>query len=201
MSESAAEGTAGDTGEVIDQPDTSAQEDQEAQAALDKIMAENDPEALRAEMDRWKRTAQRHERAARDNSKAADKLRQIEEANKSDLQKAVEAREAAERERDSARTQQNRMLAAAAHDLPPELIDFLGEGTSEEITERAEQLSGIIKSAAEKLAASSESHNGRPPASARRRPVESMRPGAAPASAGIQTPDQMFRQLITGDQD
>lgn len=206
MSESVTEGTAGDTGEAVGQSDISAQEDQEAQEALDHIMAEDDPDALRAEMERWKRTAQKHERTARDNSAAAKRWQAQEEANKSDLQKAVEAREAAERERDSVRMQHSRTLAANANDLPPELIDFLGDGTSEEITERAEQLSVVIKTAAEKIASGkitdeTESHvNGRR-SSVRNRPVESMRPGSAPSSSKAATSDQLFRQLITGDQD
>jgi hypothetical protein len=163
-------------------------------------MQENDPDELAKQVQHWRSTAQRHEKTARDNSKAAERLRAIEDANKTELQKATEARESAERERDAALTASSRMMAAAAHNLDPELIDFLGDGTSEEISARAEQLAGIIEANANKLAEqkTASQGNGRQPQTGTRRPVETMRPGSAPASTGASTPDQMFRQLLNG---
>lgn len=217
MSETVSEGTAGVTGEADAQVDAAASteghpEDQEAEEQLHGVMQEHDPEELAKQLNHWRTTAQKHEKTARENSAAAKRWREQEEANKSDLQKAIEAREAAE-ERANAVTQQNeRMLAAAAHNLSPDLIDFIGGGTSDEISARAEQLNDIIEAEVTKRVAAAqqqaqtqpqESANGRR-ARTGGRPAEQlqgMRAGAAPAGNGLMTSDQMFRQLVTGDQD
>lgn len=196
MSETVSEDPTGVVEDSGQDADESA-EDQEAQDLLDQ-MTDDDPEKLRQQIAHWKKQSRTHERAANKNSAAAAKLQQIEEGQKSELQKATEAREAAERERDAAHEQTNRMLAAAAHDLPTELIDFLGGGSAEEISERAEQLSSIIKAEVDKRVGSS-GNGGRRPAG--QRTVSAMRPGAAPAGTGPGNMDQMFRQLIHGDSD
>jgi hypothetical protein len=200
MSETVAEPTGGDTGEVGpgqgDAPDFSA-EDAEAEEQLAKLM-QDDPDHLRSEAERWKGLAQRHEKTARTNAADAKAWREQQDANKSELQRAVDAQRAAEQERDTLRVSHDRMIAAAAHDLDPALIDYLGDGTAEEITERAEALAGIIEASAQKLAQQlvAQGQGGRQPATATGRPVTSMRPGAAPATSGLSTPDQMFRQLV-----
>lgn len=198
MSESVPEGTAGGTGEVQDPSGGSATEDQEAEEQLHGIMQEEDPEELKRQLSHWRSTAQRHERAARTNSGAAKRLQELEDASKTELQKAVDAQAFAERERDAARSQNARMLAAVAHDLDPDLIDFLGEGTDDEIDERAKRLAGIIEQSAKKLSEQTGPPNGgRAPVGTRRnRPVESMRPGAAPAGSQPDTPDEMLRNLL-----
>ena len=73
-------------------------------------------------------------------------------------------------------------MAAAIHNIPPDLIDLLGDGTDEEITARAELL-------AKKLAAAQQ------PAPAQTRPVESLTPGAKPASQPKPDPDAWLRAL------
>ena len=168
-------------------------------------MQEQDPEELQKQLDHWRKTAQKHERTARDNSSAAKKWRDQEEASKSDLQKAVEAQQAAEQERDALVMSQNRMLAAAAKDLSPDWIDFLGDGTADDINARAEHLNDLIEAEVTKRmsARGQEQSNG-----SRRtrtgRPAEQMtgmRAGAAPSDNTAMTADQMFRQLISGDRD
>lgn len=189
MSETVTEPT-GDA-EGIDQGAEGSQEDQDLdQSAPD----EDDPAKLKEQIAHWRRMSRQHEKTASKNSAAASKLAQIEEGQKSDLQKAEEGRQAAERERDAANAQTNRMLAAAAHDLPTELIDYLGDGNSEEISERAEQLSGIIKVEVDKRIEALQPNGGRRQPTPRT--VTAMRPGAAPASQGPGSPEQMFRQLI-----
>jgi hypothetical protein len=207
MSESAFEpvGDVGDTAPDADAPDEGA-EDAEAQELLDGMQEgadeDDSPEKLREQVAHWKRMSRQHERTATKNSAAAAKLAEIENANKSDLEKANEALAAAQQERDSLVTERQRMLAAAAHDLPPDLIEYLGDGTAEEISERAEQLAGIINTTAKKLAAemAPQPTNGARPTGGRR-PVDALRPGAAPADNRVLTPDQAFRQLLTGDSD
>jgi hypothetical protein len=201
MSETVNEGLTGDA-EGVDQGADGSLEDQGQDQDQSDETDEDDPAKLREQIASWRKMSRQHERAASKNSAAARKLAEIEEGQKSELQKAEDARQAAERDRDDARAQTNRMLAAAAHDLPTDLIDYLGDGTADEISERAEQLSGIISAEVDKrIAASGSPNGGRRPAAQGQRPVNSMRPGAASANSGVTTPDQMFRRLITGDSD
>ena len=205
MSESAAE-LDGGTGEVTDaSPETAEHpEDAEAEQQLHQLMQDQDPEELAKQVNHWRKLAQKHERTSRDNSAAAARLRELEDANKTELQRAVDAKAAAEQERDALRTAQARMVAAAAHDLNADLIDFLGSGTSEEIDERAGQLAGIIEAEVTKRVEQLTGQNGtRASGGTRaRRPVESMRVGAAPAGTAItDNPNALFRQLITPDRD
>ena len=149
MSETAPEDT-GATGEAV-APDSTAdqgqghEEDQTAEEQLHQVMQEQDPEELAKQVEHWKQMARRHEKTARSNSSAAAKLREIEDSQKSDLQKAEEARQAAIEERDALITSQNRMLAAAAKNLSPDWIDFLGNGTADEINDKAEQVVNLIE--------------------------------------------------------
>ena len=91
MSESAAE-TDGGTPDV----DTSAEgtgtdsEDTEAAGLLDG-MSSNDPEALAAELEKWRKESRKWEGRSKANSDAAARLKEIEESNMSELQKAQAA--------------------------------------------------------------------------------------------------------------
>jgi hypothetical protein len=209
MSESAVEDTSGAT-EVDSQGADTTAEDQEAQNLLDQMNDQGQGQGTPEEqLAHWKSMARKHERAARSNAAAADKWQKQEDANKSELQKAQEAQLAAEQERDALRSGQSRMLAAAAHDLPTDLVDYLGDGTAEEIGERAEHLSGVISAEVERrieaevekrIAERTNGQGGRTaPAGTSRRPVTTLRPGAAPSSTGMMSPDQMFRQLVSGE--
>jgi len=210
MSETAAEDT-GATGEVVAPESTADQsqghdEDQTAEEQLHQVMQEQDPEELQKQVEHWKQMSRRNERTARENSKAAAKLREIEDSQKSDLQKAEEARQAAIEERDALIMSQNRMLAAAASKLSPDWIEFLGDGTAEDINARAEQVVNLIEAEVTKRIAAraggqEQGNGGR---SRTGRPTEQlagMRPGAAPADTAAMTGDQLFRQLIQGDRD
>jgi hypothetical protein len=209
MSETATEdtgatGEAGAPGADAASPTDGHEEDQTAEEQLHGVMQEQDPDELQKQLEHWRTTARRHERTARDNSAAAKKWREQEDANKSEVQKALEAQQAAEQERDALIMSQNRMLAAAAKDLSPDLIDYLGDGTSEEINERAERLSNLIEAEVTKRIAAatgqqqqngSRSHGGRPAAQL----VSGMRAGSAPADNAAMTSDQMFRRLMSGE--
>jgi hypothetical protein len=205
MSETATEDT-GVTGEV-DATGADAEqgheEDQAAEEQLHGVMQEQDPEELQKQLTHWKQTARRHERTARDNSGAAKKWREQEEASKSEVQKAQEARQAAEEERDALKMSQSRMLAAAAKDLSPDWIDYLGNGTSEEINERAEHLVTLIEAEVTKrMQAATGQQQGNGSRSSGGRPAErlsGMRAGAAPSDNATMTSDQMFRRLMTGE--
>lgn len=149
-----------------------------------------------AEAAKWKSLARRHEGKHLDalgfKSKdeidqlrqAAQKYGEFEETQKSEIQKATERAQTFEQQLADERSQNARLLAAATHNIPPELIELLGSGTAEEIGARAEVLAERLKAAAPA------------PAPTSARPVESLTPGAAPASsAGGATPDQWIRGL------
>jgi hypothetical protein len=166
-------------------------------------MLANDPEALAAELEKWRKESRKWEGRAKQNSEAAGKLQEIENANKTELEKAQQAATEAAQQRDAALATHARVMAAAAHNLPVELIDHLGSGTEEEINERAEAIAKVINdranAIAEQLVANAAAgRNGMPMGA---RPVESLRPGSQPSSgAGPTTPDQWFRALLERNQ-
>ncbi len=205
MSETATEDT-GATAEVVAPESTADQghdEDQAAEEQLHQVMQEQDPEELAKQVEHWKQMARKHEKTARGNSAAAAKLREIEDSQKSDLQKAEEARQAAIEERDALITSQNRMLAAAAKNLSPDWIEYLGDGTADDINARAEQVVNLIEAEVTKRIASrtggqEQGNGGRTRTGRPTEQLAGMRPGAAPTDTAAMTGDQMFRQLING---
>lgn len=149
-----------------------------------------------AEATKWKALSRQHENKhlaalgfkSKDEidqlRQAAQKYAEFEEGQKSEIQKAQEQARTFEQQLADERAQNARLLAAATHNIPPELIELLGSGSTDEINSRAEVLAERLKAAAPASA----------PASSR--PVESLTPGAAPASSsGVTTPDQWIRGL------
>jgi hypothetical protein len=165
------------------------------------MVADSDqPEVLKQQIEHWKQMARKHEGRAKENATAAAKLKKIEDANKTELERALEAQKAAEEERDKAWGQHHRVMADATHDLPVELIDLLGSGTEEQISERAQVFAQAIDARAQQIAekmVADQNGGGWQPGTGSVRPVESMRPGSAPAQGGTpQTPDEWFRAVV-----
>jgi hypothetical protein len=212
MSEGAADAGAGPgTGTVSNgagtAPAGAASGDQDASGLLDGMIenGQQQDDDLAGQVEHWKQMARRHEARAKQNASAASRLQQIEDANKTELQRAQDAQAAAERERDEARGLHSRMMAAAANNLPVELIDHLGAGTDEEINERAELFAQVIEETAQAIAEQLLAErgivpNGTVPQQQQQvpaaRPVESMRPGSAPAGATPTSNEQWFRNLL-----
>lgn len=153
------------------------------------------PTDWEAEATKWKSLARSHENRhlsalgfkSKDEieqlRQAAQKYSEFEDAQKSEVQKAQERAQTFEQQLADERSQNARLLAAATHSIPPDLIELLGSGTAEEINARAEALAERLKAAS-------------PPASpASQRPVESLTPGAAPSSAAPTDPDAWIRKL------
>jgi hypothetical protein len=177
---------------------TPEQEDGEAQRLLGQ-MAGQDPEELQRQVEHWKAQSRKWESRAGENKGAAEKLREIEDANKTELQKATEARDEALRHADEVTASHNRVMAAAAFDLPADIVDYLGSGTAEEVTARAENLSTIIQTRAEEIAQEIMSRNGYPSVASGMRPIESLRAGSQPTGATPpQSKDDFLRHLFTG---
>jgi hypothetical protein len=174
--------------------------------------------AARAAEQKWKNTVLKAEARANKNADAAKRLQEIEDSQKTELQRATEAQQAAEQRAAEAEGRYHRTLAAATYGLPPTLIDLLSGGTEDEINASAETLAAEINArVADQVAAqlatatqaagttgngaaarSASTAAGAAAAARGRRPVESMRPGGIPstASAGAVTDaNQWLRSL------
>jgi hypothetical protein len=167
-----------------------------ASAGQQAAAGEPEPTDWEAEASKWKSLARKHEKGQLSalGFKSMDEIEQLrqaarkhvefEDAQKSELQKQTERAQTYEQQLADLRSTNARLLAAATHNIPPELIDLLGAGTDEEIAARAELLAERLKAAAPA------------PAPAVQRPVEALTPGAAPASSSAAgTPDQWIRRM------
>lgn len=206
------QGNGGQAGGANGTGDTSGTgtEDDEAQSLLAE-MAKNDPEAAlraaQAEIEKWKGLSRKHEKSSRDNAAAKKRLDELESANKTELERAREAQAAAEDRERQAVAGHNRVIAAATHNVPVELIDFLGSGTEEEILDTAKTFAEVIDRrvreqaearAVELLQSGWRPGNGQTDMGRSARPVESLRPGGAPSagSSGASDKNTAFRNLF-----
>lgn len=121
------------------------------------------------------------------------RLQEYEDRDKTELQKAQEAARKYEQELTTARVSNARLMAAAIHNLPADLIDLLGDGADEEIDARAKLLAERLAAAAPAAAPAEEQPR---PIPARTRPVESLTPGARPANEKPTDPNDLFREYI-----
>lgn len=144
--------------------------------------------------DNGKRALTSERKARREAEKALNEVRaelaQYRDAEKTELQKAQEAAKRYESELTTTRVANARLMAAVAHDLPPDLIDLLGDGTDEEIDARAKLL-------AEKLAATAPAPAAEPakPTATPTRPVEALKAGGRPATQEPEDPNDWLRRL------
>lgn len=156
------------------------------------------PEPVKADEDKLgdngKRALTSERKARREAEKQLNEIRaelaQYRDAEKTELQKAQEAAKRYESELTTTRVANARLMAAVAHDLPPDLIDLLGDGTDEEIDARAKLL-------AEKLAATVPTPAAEPakPTATPTRPVEALKPGGRPATQEPEDPNDWLRRL------
>ncbi|GAB3292991.1 hypothetical protein [Pseudoclavibacter terrae] len=92
----------------------------------------------------WKAEARKWESRAKENSDAATKLAEIEDANKTEMQRATERAEAAERERDATKAEAERLRVFAKHSIPEEYQDLV-LGTGEQLEANAERIASLIQ--------------------------------------------------------
>ena len=147
MSESGAEPSGTDTeqeGQTGTEPGTG---EESGAAELLGGMLDNDPEKLAEELEKWKGLARKHEKRAGQNADAAAKLREIEQANMSELERSKAEAAEAIRERDEARADHSRVMAAAAHNLPVEML-MTQVASTDEISERANARCELIETRA-----------------------------------------------------
>lgn len=188
--------------------DASATEDDTTQAQqmlADAIEADDEKETAKADTpktaaataekkdglgDAGKRALAEERKARRDaEKKLADlntRLKTFEDRDKTELEKAIERAETAEQGATSLRVANARLMAAATHNLDPDLIDLLGDGTDEEIDKRAQLL-------AEKFAAAAPVQQETKPTQTR--PVESLTAGARPSGDRPTNPNDFLRAM------
>jgi hypothetical protein len=146
--------------------------------------------------------AREQEKRAKAGNAAVKKLQDMEDAQKSELQRAQEAATRAQMDAREAQAQSHRLLAAAGHNLGPEFIDFLGSGTEDEIGARAETLSNAITEAVNAKVQEMTGSNGLPGIRGNgfprgNRPIESLRPGGTPTGqTGTFSGNDAFRDMI-----
>ena len=90
----------------------------------------------------WKQKAREQEKRAKANADAAKRLAEIEEAQKSEAEKAADRMREIERERDEAKRDAVRFKVASKFGISDEDADLFLTGTDEEtLTKQAERLS------------------------------------------------------------
>lgn len=143
-----------------------------------------DPEAARKEIEKLRRESAGWRTKYREAEPQLTEYQQWQESQKTEQQKLLDAKEAAERQLGDLRATNTRLMAAATHNIPPDLIDLLGSGSDEEINARAEMLAERLKAAAPTASPTSQ------------RPVEALTPGAATASgSAAASPDEWIRRM------
>jgi hypothetical protein len=99
---------------------------------------------LAAEIEKWKSLSHRHEQHAKNNAEAALRLKKLEDANKSEVERQAETLAFVERERDAALVETARLRAAVKHGLSDDDLDLLGTGSPDEIEARASKLAARL---------------------------------------------------------
>lgn len=102
----------------------------------------NEPETFDAEyVAKLRKEAAKYRTEAKANAEAAQKLAELEEANKSEVQKAADRAAEAERLAEQARAEALRWRVAAKHGISDEDAELFLTGTDEEtLTKQAERL-------------------------------------------------------------
>lgn len=126
----------------------------------------DDKTDFKAEAEKWKALARKHEATAKQNADAAKKLADIENSNKSEIEKALAAKEAADKDAAQARYELMRTQVAVDAGLTLAHAKRLVGTTEEELKADAAELLATFKPA------ENENRNVRP--------RENLRPGARP---------------------
>lgn len=143
---------------MSEQTDTAAADATDVESADTDATTDAKPRAEKdweAEAAKWKTLARKHEARTKELAPAAERLRELEDAKKSELEKLQGSYEEALGAASRAQHELWRERAARRHGLDDELIGFLTGESEEELNERAQVL-------AEKLAARVEAAKPKP---------------------------------------
>lgn len=194
MSEPAAEGGDVQADETLDSVET--QPDPETPPAQpDTGKPETQAKDWEAEAQKWRAMARKHEQTAKANAEAARKYGEFEESQKTEQQRLADRLAAAEQRAAQAEIGRARLLAAATYNIPATLLDRIGGGCEDEINESAQALSEEIEAEVARRIAAVPPPTAAPAAPAPTRPVESLTPGAMPASATPEDGNAFLRRM------
>lgn len=125
----------------------------------------------------------------------AEQFDKLQEASKSEQERAADAARQAQAEAQEARSEALRYKAAATHKVEADYFDLLGNGTEDEITSRAERVGGLLTELAS-LRAEVEALRAGKPAPTSSVPVTALKPGATPENT--QTEDDVLYSSLFG---
>lgn len=128
----------------------------------------------KAEAEKWKALARKHEADAKKNRDAARRLAEIEDQGKSETERLNAAQRAAEDRANAAELQLARVTVALRKNLTEAQAKRLQGATEEELEADADELLALLKPAEQMT--DEEPDTGLP-----RRPQERLRPGARPS--------------------
>lgn len=165
-------------------------EDTEATESSDDI------EALKNEIEKWRTHARKHEKRAKENKEAADKLKEIEEQNKTDFQRLQERAESAEKELTDWKATALRERVARQHGLPDGLARRLQGDDEETLAHDAEELAKLIKPSSDTEESEETSEKDTEETSGNRRTQERLTHSDKPSNAnGDNSPDALAARV------
>lgn len=144
-----------------------------------------------AEAKKWKALARKHEAQAKANADAAKKLKELEDADKSEAQKAADKAAEAEKRAQEAEMRALRLEVAAEKNLTPAQAKRLAGTTKEELEADADELLESFKPA-ESSEGDDKSKTG--PGG---RPKERLKPGAGPDDDPEVNPDELAKKILS----
>lgn len=110
----------------------------------------------------WKAEARKWEERAKENAEARKRLDDLDAANKSEIEKATEARQKAEQERDAARAEALRFKVASKHGISDEDAELFLTGSDEDtLTRQAQRLAARDEDASKPRAPKPDANQGR----------------------------------------
>ena len=168
-------------------PDVDEREDQNPESGTDDGGDGEGGADTAAELAKWKALARKHEKEAKEGKAAIARLKEIEDSNKSEVEKATEAQRQAEQRAAEAEQRALRLEVAASKGLTPAQAKRLQGSTLEELEADADELLSTFRSADQDDA---DTGSG-----LRRTPRERLRNGSGPVTEPEKTPEEIVAAI------
>lgn len=150
--------------------------------------SDKDDTDYKAEAEKWKNLARKHEKTAKDNADKAKELDALKDGEKTDLQKATDAAADAEKRAKDAERDAARLKVALKKGLTEAQAKRLLGDTEEELEQDADELLASFKpEEGENEDDEDETGDKGEKKEPRRRPKERLKPGATPSSEPDET--------------
>lgn len=126
-------------------PDEGTTDTDDTSTTDDATFTDESPETGTEDTTDWKAEARKWEGRAKDNSTAAARLKELEDAQKTTEERLTGTLDERTRERDEARRDLVRLRAAVKYGLDEDDLDLLGDGDEDVVFKRAERLAARPK--------------------------------------------------------